>query len=114
MKGASNNVLMGFQHLKIASECFEDYVRDHRGSSLAIIFSGYCKKINWIINDFICTPGLTPELIGAVKKHLSSDLLAIPAINEKLTKLSPECLQMIEIMVDKILEGEKILFEQEN
>lgn len=114
MKGASNNVLMGFQHLKIASECFEDYVRDHPGKKSAVIFTGYCKKINWIINDFVCTPGLTPELIGAVKKHLSSDLLAIPAINEKLTKLSPECLQMIEIMVDKILEGEKILFEQEN
>ena len=106
MKGA--NIISAIQHLKMAKEHYEDFIREYPESSGARLFLSHVNKINWIFRDTITHPHVTQEVRDGIKKEILSDVFAVPAINEKVALLSPEQREMIEETIDAMLSGQEI------
>lgn len=102
----TSNIVSSIQHLKLAQEHFEDFCREHKGSKGEILFRNYSKKIDWILKDMIATPAFTEPVREGIRREISSDLLAIPSINEKIALLNPLQREAIENTIDQILTGE--------
>ncbi|HEY8690548.1 MAG TPA: hypothetical protein VIM07_15030 [Chitinophagaceae bacterium] len=103
MKGS--NIVSAVHHLKLAQEHFEDFVREHEGSKGAKLFRNYSSKIKWIHTDLITHPFLPESVRLGIKQEVNSDVLAIPAINEKIALLNPTQREAIETAIDQILDG---------
>lgn len=106
MKGA--NVVSAIQHLKMAKEHYEDFIRDYPESSGARLFLSHINKINWIFKDTITHPNVSQAVRDGIKKEILSDVFAVPAINDKVALLTPEQREMIEETIDAMLAGEEI------
>jgi len=103
MKGS--NIVSAVHHLKLAQEHFEDFIREHADSKGAKLFRSYSHKIKWIHTDLTTHPFLPEEVREGIKQEVNSDVLAIPAINEKIALLNPTQREAIETAIDQILEG---------
>ena len=101
----SANIVSAIQHLKLAQEYFEDFIREHNGSKGAKLFENYIRKIKWIHTDMITHPLLPETVRQGIKQEVNSDVLAIPAINEKIALLNPGQREAIEAAIDQILDG---------
>lgn len=104
MKGS--NIVSAIHHLKLAQEHFEDFIREHNESNGARLFRNYCNKIKWILTDLITHPFLPEEVRQGIKQEVNSDVLAIPAINEKIALLNPRQREALETAIDQMLTGE--------
>lgn len=106
-----SSVSASLHHLKLASEYYQDFIRDNRGSIGAKIFKVYDGKINWILNDMKSNPLFPDEIRDGLRKDLNSDLLVIPSIAEKIHFLTPELRELAEQMIDIMLSGESFEIE---
>jgi hypothetical protein len=104
MNGA--NIVSAIQHLKMAKEHYDDFIRQYPESSGARLFLSHVNKINWIFKDTITHPHITQAVRDGIKKEILSDVFAVPAINEKVALLSPEQREIIEETIDAMLAGE--------
>lgn len=101
----TSNIVSAIHHLKLAQEHFEDFIREHSESKGARLFTNYCNKIRWIHTDLITHPFLPESVRQGIKQEVNSDVLALPAINEKIALLNPVQREAIETAIDEILEG---------
>jgi Fe-S cluster biosynthesis and repair protein YggX len=106
MTGA--NIISAIQNLKMAQEQLEDFCREFPNSQGQRIFKNYSKKIDWIFNDIITHPFITTEVIIGIKNEIQSDVFAVPAINEKISLLTPDQREIIESTLDAMINGEEV------
>lgn len=59
----------------------------------------------------IITNHFNEQVRQGAKEDWESDSYAIPAINEKITLLSPQKRELAELFIDALLRGEEITFE---
>jgi hypothetical protein len=111
MKGSSN-IISAVHHLKMASEHLEDFNRQHPATKGAMLFNGYKKRIEWIVNDLITLPMLPQSVRDGIKSEWQSDAFAVDAIAEKSALLNPALREMLEALIDNLLKGEQIQIEQ--
>jgi Fe-S cluster biosynthesis and repair protein YggX len=104
----ASNIVSAIHHLRMAEEHYEDFIREFPGSMGTRLFQSYITKIKWIYNDIISHPYITQEVRDGIKKEISSDIFAIPAINDKVALLNPEQREMIEDTIDAMLAGENV------
>ena len=97
--------------VKQAIENFEDFIREFPASRGARACSQYITKLNWIGRDIITNPHFNEQVRQGAKEDWESDSYAIPAINEKITLLSPQKRELTELFIDALLRGEQINFE---
>jgi hypothetical protein len=104
----SANAVSAIHHLRMAEEHYEDFIRELPKSRGAVLFQSYIKKIRWIYTDILSYPYLTDEARDGIKKEIGSDVFAVPAINEKISLLTPEQRELIETTIDAMLSGEEV------
>lgn len=110
MKSRSN-IISAIQHLKMADEHFQSFIRDNPGTKGKDLFKRYSEKVNWILKDLYCHPALPVEVRQGIKREIESDVFAVPAINEKIALLSPSQREAVEQLIETILKGETINVE---
>ena len=103
-----SNVISAIHHLKMAQEFYEDFIRECPDSAGARLFKSYINKIQWISTDILTHPYISEKVRIGIKKELNSDVFAIPAINEKVSLLTPEQREIIEETIDAMLSGEEV------
>lgn len=108
MEGA--NLIIAIQNLKVAEEQFLDFIRQNPNSRGEKIFNVYNSKIRWVLNDLITNPHIPREVAEGIKKEINGDVLATPAIYEKISLLSEKDKEVIETIIDAIHKGEEITF----
>ena len=104
----SANIISAIQNLKMAQEQFQDFCRQFPKSQGEKLFKSYVGKIDWMFKDIITHPFLTEEVRLGIKTEISSDVFAVPAINEKIALLKPEQRDIIESVIDAYISGETI------
>ena len=107
----NSNIVCGIHNLKLAMEYFEDFQRQHQGTKGANLFKDYCRRINWMLNDLITHPFLPENVRMGIKHEINSDLLAIPAITEKIALLKPESRESLEEIIETLLSGAELIVE---
>jgi hypothetical protein len=106
MKGS--NIIIAIQNLRLAEEQFLDFVRQNPNSRGERIFGVYVSKIRWIFNDLLTNPHLPFEVTNGLKEEINGDVLALPAIYEKIAMLGDYEKEVVETIIDAIHNGEKI------
>jgi hypothetical protein len=104
----SANAVSAIHHLRMAEEHYEDFIRELPKSRGAVLFQSYIKKIRWIYTDILSYPYITDEARDGIKKEIESDVFSVPAINEKISLLTPEQRELIETTIDAMLSGEEV------
>lgn len=107
-----SNIVSAVHNMRIAKEQFADFQREHPASKGAKLFGMYEGKLDWIVKDLITNPFLPEDVILGIKQEWESDVFAIPEINDKVSLLPPDKRELIETLIDAMLAGEEILFEQ--
>ena len=103
-----SSIVSALQHMKMADEFLNDFIRESPGSRGAVIFKGYSKRINWILNDVITYPHFADEVRNGIKHELKSDVFSVPAIMESIPLLNPEQRLLIEELINDLLKGKTI------
>lgn len=101
-------------HLTVADQYMSSFVNDNPHTRGATIMRVYCDKIRWIQKDLITNPRLPEEVRQGIKNEVTGDVLVIPALAEKMALLSDENRQAVEVLIDGLLSGEKIIVEKIN
>ena len=104
----SANAVSAIHHLRMAEEHYEDFIRELPKSRGAVLFQSYIKKIKWIYTDILSYPYLTDDARNGIKTEIESDVFSVPAINEKISLLTPEQRELIETTIDAMLSGEEV------
>jgi len=107
-----SNILTPFHYLKIASELFQDVIREDPNTLGAKLSKKYLNKIDWCFENFITFPHFPQSVRDGVKHNWNSDLLSIPAITEKINLITPEQRELVEAIIDAMIEGEEIVFSE--
>ncbi len=106
---AATDFIQAIHHLKIAKEFFQDIQREcGEGAKGTRVAKGYENKIEWIYNDLLSNHNFNEDFREGLKAEWSSDAFVIPALMEKITALTPENREKLELVVDSILSGEPI------
>lgn len=106
-----SSVSASLHHLRLASEFYQDFIRQNPGSYGAKLFKMYDDKINWIITDMISNPRFPDDVRNGIRKDITSDLLTIPSILDKIHDLTPELRELAEEMIDVMLSGKSFQIE---
>lgn len=104
----SANIISAIQNLKMAQEQFEDFIRQYPDTAGSKLFQRYVSKITWIFTDIVSITSLTDEVRAGIRKEITSDVYAVPAIVEKVALLTPEQRELIEDTLDAMLAGEEV------
>ena len=107
-----SNIVSAVHNLRIAKEQFADFQREYPASKGAKIFSMYEGRLDWIVKDLLTNPFLPEDVIQGIRQEWESDVFAIPEIHDKISLLAPDKRELIETLIDALLSGEEILFEQ--
>lgn len=107
------SIISAFHKLKHAKLNFEDVVREIQGQDGKNFFNNYIKKIEWFKNDFIIHPFLSKETVENLKREWETDSMQITELERKVALLNPQQRDIIELMMDEMLAGEEIKFEEE-
>lgn len=99
-----SNIISAIHHLKLSKEFMQDFSREHPGSKGAKLFEGYTKKIDWILQDVLTTPGLS-GVKDAIRVEINSDAFSFPVITEKIALLNPGQRGAIEEVIENLLSG---------
>lgn len=102
------SAMAAFHHLKISHEYMMDFIRSDPRSKGAIMFSIYSKKVDWIIKHIITDPSIPDRTRMKFKDEMQSDVLAIAELNSKLSLLTPDQRNFIEVVLENLLKGEEI------
>jgi len=112
MRGEADFVA-GIQNLRRAYDYWQSFIRDRPGTRGDKLFSQYCKKMEWIVQDLASNP-LFPDIVrDNIRKEWNADQFTHPAIVDKIALLSPEQRIIIESVIDTILKGETLQLEIE-
>ena len=110
---ATFDILNSLHHLKLSRDFMRSFMLDNPESVGARMLLPYTKKMDWIAQDLITNPRFPQEIRDAIRKEWEADGFTIPAIDEKIAKLSPEQREILESIIDLILEGETIKVVQQ-
>lgn len=106
---AGTNFIQAIHHLKISKEYFQDIQRvvgeGTKGYKLA---KRYLERIEWIYNDVLSNPDFDNEFREGLKQEWLSDSFVMPAIMEKIARLTPEQREGFENILDTLLKGETL------
>jgi hypothetical protein len=103
-----SSVVQAIQHVKIADEFMNDFIRSAPTTRGAIIFGQYSRKLRWILSDIITYPHFDDEVRKGIKVEIESDCFAVEAIHDKIPLLNPEQRAMLEELVGDMLAGKTI------
>lgn len=99
----SSNIVCAVQHLKLANEYFNDWIREFPVSKGATVFKRYISKIEWIFNDLKSEPAFRGTVAEGLTREINSDVFLIPAIHDKIAQLPPEQRVEVEKMLDELI-----------
>lgn len=112
MKGRSD-IVSALQHMSMAREHMESFIREHSGTKGANLFTSYVKRTNWMFNDLYTNPFL-PDLVRAgIKKEVESDCFTVPAVSGKIALLSPGQREALEEIMDRLIAGEDLIIDEQ-
>lgn len=112
MRGEADFVA-GIQNLRRAYDYWQSFIRDRPGTRGDKLFSQYCKKMEWIIQDLGSNP-LFPDIVrDNIRKEWHADQFTSPAIVDKIALLSPEQREVIEEVIETVIRGEHVRIEVE-
>jgi hypothetical protein len=103
-----SSVVQAIQHVKIAEEFMNDFIRSAPTTRGAIIFGQYSRKLRWILSDIITYPHFDDEVRKGIKVEIESDAFSVGAIKDLIPLLNPEQREMIEDLIEDILKGKTI------
>ena len=112
-----SSVVQAIQHVKIADEFMNDFIRSAPTTRGAIIFGQYSRKLRWILSDIITRwilsdiityPHFDDEVRKGIKVEIESDAFSVGAIKDLIPLLNPEQREMIEDLIEDILKGKTI------
>jgi hypothetical protein len=103
-----SSVVQAIQHVKIADEFMNDFIRSAPTTRGAIIFGQYSRKLRWILSDIITYPHFDDDVRKGIKVEIESDAFSVGAINDLIPLLNPEQREMIEGLIEDILKGKTI------
>jgi hypothetical protein len=114
MANSFSHAISAVHSLKQAYEHFLDFGREHPKSTGDYLFTGYAKKIQWIIND-LSKKSILPERVRqGIQAEWDTDAWIVPAIVEKCAILNPEQRDIVEEVINGLLKGEIIQFIEPN
>jgi len=103
-----SSIVQAIQHVKIADEFMNDFIRSAPTTRGAIIFGQYSRKLRWILSDIITYPHFDDEVRKGIKVEIESDAFSVGAIKDLIPLLNPEQREMIEDLIEDILKGKTI------
>jgi hypothetical protein len=103
-----SSVVQAIQHVKIADEFMNDFVRAAPNTRGAVIFTDYSRKLKWILRDIVTFPYFDDEVRKGIKAEIESDAFAVEAIHDKIPLLNPEQRAMLEELVEDMVAGKTI------
>jgi len=103
-----SSIVQSIQHLKLADEFMNDFIRQAPMSRGGLIFLNYSRKIRWILTDIITYPHFNDEVRAGVKVEIESDAFSVQAIHDKIPLLNPEQREMLEELLEDMLAGKTI------
>jgi hypothetical protein len=103
-----SSVVQAIQHVKIADEFMNDFIRTAPTTRGAVIFGQYSRKLRWILRDIITFPYFPDEVRAGIKAEIESDCFAVEAIHNMIPLLNPEQRAMLEELVEEMLAGKTI------
>ena len=103
-----SSVIQSIQHLKIADEFMNDFIRESPSSRGSLIFNSYSRKIKWILKDIITYPYFCDIVRTGLKNEIESDAFSVEAIVDKISLLNPEQRLMVEELIEDVLNGKQI------
>lgn len=103
-----SSVVQAIQHVKIADEFMNDFIRTAPTTRGAVIFGQYSRKLRWILNDIITYPHFDDDVRKGIKVEIESDAFSVGAIKDLIPLLNPEQREMIEALIEDILKGKTI------
>lgn len=109
-----STIIQGIHYLKIALECFEDFKRQYPKGMGVKMVNNYSSKINWILNDLLTCNTLPERIRTDIRNEINSDVLAIPAIMDKIQMLKPDARESIEDLLDTLISGAELKVETIN
>lgn len=102
-------------HLKISLYYAESFRNECKPEAQGRrLMADYIRKIDWILKDVITNPHFPPDAIEEIKKEIESDVLSIPAINDKLNMMDDERRAHAEKVLNIISGGGKILIVEDH
>lgn len=112
MKGKAD-LITSIHHIKIAYDLMNSFIMDNPNTNGARMFIPYTKKLNWIVNDIITNPIFPQVVRDGIREEWESDSFTLLAIDEKLAKLSVDQRNGVEVLIEMILEGKKLIISHE-
>lgn len=103
-----SSIVQSIQHLKLADEFMNDFIRQAPMTRGGLIFLNYSRKVRWILTDILTYPHFNDEVRQGVKTEITSDAFSVPAIYENIPLLNPEQREMLEGLIEDILAGKTI------
>lgn len=101
-----SSIASAIQHLRIAQMYLDSWMLDHPGTKGVPLFRQFIKKIEWMFDQIVTHPFLPGPVRASAQHEIQSDVLAVPAIAEKIALLKPEQRELLEDAIDKVLAGE--------
>ena len=103
-----SNIVQAIQHVKMANEFMQDFIRSTPNTRGAYIFKDYSRRLNWIITDILTYPHFQDDVRKGISTEIKSDPFATPAIVDRVSLLNSEQREMIEDLIEDILKGKTI------
>lgn len=108
---AGISILKFFYHLRIAGEYALDFTRDYPKSVFTKMLEKFTIEIQLMFNYSIKNFNIkkyAPDTIELIKSKWYSDVFAETEISRKMTLLNDDQKEFLELIIDQILNGEKI------
>lgn len=103
-----SSVIQAIQHVKIADEFMNDFIRAAPQTRGAVLFTDYSRRLKWILRDIVTYPYFDPLVRKGIKCEIESDAFGVGAINDLIPLLNPEQREMIESLIEDVLKGKTI------
>lgn len=110
MKGVTD-IISAIHNLNIAKAHLESYCREYPGTKGASLSAAYIKKIDWIFKDIITYPQFPKSVVDGIKLEINSDAFTVPAIVDKIARLTPEQREAVEAVIDSVASGSSLTVE---
>ena len=107
MKGESD-IVSGIQSLRRTFDHWQSFVRERPGSLAERMFGGYCKRMEWIVNDVLSCPHFPNLVRDGIRKEWNADNFSVPAISEKVALLPVDQRAIVEDIIDQLISGKQL------
>jgi len=112
MKGKTS-IVSAVHHLRIAKEYFDDFIREHQGSTGARLFKNYSEKLSFVYRDLAAQPAFidAPDISEGIRREWHSDVLGIVELYAMISHVTPEARTALVEVIEHILKGETLKVE---